>query len=68
MPKTEIKFENEMPIWQILSAGVKEALGRFSETPSIEFDVENAPEIPAYTSSSNVARPEINIDKSYFLY
>lgn len=63
--KTEIKFENEMPIWQILSAGVKEALGRFSETPSIEFDVENAPEIPAYTSSSNVARPEINIDKSY---
>lgn len=63
--KTEIKFENEMPIWQILSAGVKEALGRFSETPSIEFDVEDAPEIPAYTLNTSVARPEINVDKSY---
>ena len=63
--KTEIKFENEMPIWQILSAGVKEALGRFSETPSIEFDVEDAPEIPAYTPNTSVARPEINVDKSY---
>lgn len=63
--KTEIKFENEVPIWQILSAGVKEALGRFSETPSIEFDVEGAPEIPAFTNNQQVNKPEISVDKSY---
>lgn len=63
--KTEIKFENEMPIWQILSAGVKEALGRFSETPSIEFDVEGAPEIPAFTNKQNVEAPSISVDASY---
>ena len=27
--KSEIKFENEQPIWQILSASVKEALGKY---------------------------------------
>jgi len=63
--KTEIKFENEMPIWQILSAGVKEALGRFSETPAIDFDVTDAPEIPAFTKSHNFESPEVTVDKSY---
>ncbi len=63
--KTEIKFENEMPIWQILCAGVKEALGRFSETPSIEFDVDDAPDIPPFTPTRNVEKPEISVDRSY---
>ena len=31
--KTEIKFENEQAIWQILSASVKESLGKFSAMP-----------------------------------
>lgn len=34
--KTEIKFENEQAIWQILSASVKESLGKFSAIPSID--------------------------------
>lgn len=63
--KTEIKFENEMPIWQILSAGVKEALGRFSEIPVIDFDVEDAPEIPAYNPTSKIEAPKIGVDSSY---
>ena len=46
--KTEIKFENELPIWQILSAAVKESLGRFSVVPSIDFDTDDAPEIPIF--------------------
>ena len=46
--KTEIKFENELPIWQILSAAVKESLGRFSVVPSIDFDTDDAPDIPVF--------------------
>lgn len=45
--KTEIKFENEQAIWQILSAVVKETLGRFNAVPSIDFDTEGMPDIPA---------------------
>ena len=63
--KTEIKFEDEMPIWQILAAGVKEALGRFSEVPSIDFDNEDAPSIPAYNGHVEVHHPEIEVDPSY---
>ena len=63
--KTEIKFENEMPIWQILAASVKETLGRFSVVPSIDFDKEDAPEIPAFTLPHTTTPPSINIDHGY---
>ena len=63
--KTEIKFEDEVPIWQILAAGVKEALGRFSEVPAIDFDTQDAPEIPAYSGHVEVHRPEIEINPQY---
>jgi DNA mismatch repair protein MutL len=65
--KTEIKFENEMPIWQILSAAVKESLGRFSAVPSIDFDTDGAPVIPAFNKDShaNVKQPEIAVDTHY---
>ncbi len=64
--KTEIKFEDEVPIWQILSAGVREVLGRFSNVPLIDFDTEGAPEIPAYgTGAENPVPPTIDLDPSY---
>ena len=46
--KTEIKFENEQPIWQILSAAVKDAIGQFCEIPQIDFDTVGKPDIPVY--------------------
>ena len=63
--KTEIKFENELPIWQIISAAVKETLGRFSVVPSIDFDKEDAPEIPAISLPHTARTPEIALDNSY---
>lgn len=63
--KTEIKFENESPIWQILAAGVKESLGRFNEVPSIDFDREDAPEIPAFDGKRHLTQPKIDVDKTY---
>lgn len=63
--KTEIKFENEQPIWQILAAGVKEAVGRFSEVPTIDFDAEDAPDIPAFGQNRQVNVPKIDVDPHY---
>ena len=34
--KSEIKFENEQPIWQILVAAIKESLGKYNAVPSID--------------------------------
>ena len=47
--KTEIKFENEQAIWQILSAAVRESIGVFNDVPSIDFDTEDRPDIPVFT-------------------
>lgn len=63
--KSEIKFENEQPIWQILSASVKEALGKYSATPTIDFDMEDAPEIPTSKPGAHVVPPTVQVDKSY---
>lgn len=63
--KTEIKFENEQPIWQILSAAVKEALGKFNEVPTIDFDTEGAIDIPIHDPSKNTAQPRVNVNPSY---
>ena len=67
--KTEIKFENEQAIWQILSAAVKETLGRFNAVPSIDFDTEGMPDIPALdlaTYQSGPSRPPVtSIDPTY---
>lgn len=63
--KTEIKFENEQSIWQILSAAVRDALGRFCEVPAIDFDTEGRPDIPVFDPSRSVTPPSPSYNPSY---
>ncbi len=63
--KTEIKFENEQAIWQILSAAVKDAVGRFNDIPSIEFDTEGKPDIPVFGPGEDVQIPKVNVNPQY---
>jgi DNA mismatch repair protein MutL len=63
--KTEVKFENEHSIWQILNAAVRESLSKYAVTPSIIFDMEGAPDIPVLERNTQVATPEITIDSEY---
>ena len=46
--KTEIKFEEDSVIFQVLYACIKEALGRNSFGASIDFERGDMPEIPAF--------------------
>ena len=63
--KTEIKFENEQEIWQILSAAVKDAVGRFNDVPSIDFDTQGCPEIPVFNPQSETSAPKLNFNPQY---
>ncbi|MGI6815906.1 DNA mismatch repair endonuclease MutL [Bacteroides sp. KG123] len=63
--KTEIKFENEQAIWQILSAAVKESLGRFSAVPTIDFDTEDMPDIPAFEQTRPVEPPKVHYNADF---
>jgi DNA mismatch repair protein MutL len=64
--KTEIKFEDERAIWQILMASVREALGRFNIVPSIDFENEALVDIPVKSSSSGFPEmPGIKINTDF---
>ncbi len=55
--KTEIKFEDDSVLFQILYACVKEALGKSSFGDSIDFDREGVPEIPVISKNFDEFRP-----------
>ncbi len=64
--KTEIKFENEQAIWQILAAAVKESVGRFNDVTAIDFDTEGKPDIPVFDPSNRLTTaPKVNYDPDY---
>ena len=54
--KTEIKFEEDSVIFQVIFACVKEALGRHSFGAEIQFD--NVPEMPVFGKNYASFRPE----------
>lgn len=62
--KNEIKFENEQAIWQILTAAIRDSLGRFNAAPAIDFDVDDAPEIPVFNPDAT-ATHDVEIDDGY---
>ena len=67
--KTEIKFEDDSVVFQILYACIKEALGRNSFGESIDFDREGVPDIPAFGKNFDefrpVSEPQPGLDNSY---
>ena len=64
--KTEIKFENELAIWQMLQASVREALGKFNIVPSIDFDQAGSVDIPMpLRDYAQVQAPEIKVNPAY---
>lgn len=66
--KTEIKFENEQTVYQILLAAVRDAVGTFSGASAIEFDVEGKPDIPMLQPEgqpSDFAMPKVDFDPQY---
>lgn len=67
--KTEVKFEDDSVISQIVSACIKETLGRNSFGASIDFDREGAPELPVFGNDFEqyhpISEPKISTDPNY---
>ena len=67
--KTEIKFEDDAVIFQILYACVKETLGRNSFGASIDFNTEGATPLPqlgdSFEQYKEVSMPVIETDPGY---
>lgn len=65
--KTEIKFENEQTVWQILTAAVRDAVGMFNDMTAIEFDTEGQPDIPALSAmpQADISAPKVQYNPAY---
>ena len=62
--KTEIKFADEQTIFQILMASVREALGKFTLAPQIDFDAQGCIDIPL-PSDKPAVQPQVSFDPNY---
>ena len=63
--KTEIKFADEQTIFQILMASVREALGKFTLAPTIDFDTTGRIDIPLPSDNRPVSQPQMTVDPTY---
>ena len=64
--KTEIKFENERPVWQIIFTAVREALAKSNAVPSIDFETAGTIDIPVYNPFKEpAANPAVSVNKDY---
>ena len=63
--KTEVKFEDEQAVWQMLNAAVRESLSRFAVAPAIIFDTEGADNIPVLTRNTQINFTGVETDTAY---
>ncbi len=63
--KTEVKFEDERAIWQILLASVKKAIGKNNLSPSLDFDTEGVIDIPVLSKDTEIRQPAIDTNPAY---
>jgi len=63
--KTEIKFEHQQAIWQIMHAAIKQALGKNNVVPSIDFEQDANFHIPMRKGESPVKAPEITVNPAF---
>ena len=65
--KTEIKFEDEKAIWQMLMAMVRESLSKHAVVPTLDFSLEHPFDIPVYQKDAKtyVAPPTVTVDRHY---
>ncbi|MCF8345994.1 MAG: DNA mismatch repair endonuclease MutL [Bacteroidales bacterium] len=63
--KTEIKFENERSVWQILHAATREAIGKHNLSPTLDFSKEGIIDIPVMKKDQEISVPTENINRHF---
>ncbi len=64
--KTEVKFEDEQLLWQMLASAVASSLGKHNVTPMLDFEQDTTVEIPPYTGPrTDVSEPPAAVNPTY---
>lgn len=63
--KTEVKFSDERSIYHILGSAVKQGLGKYNISPSLDFERETSFDFTPVKDISTLKMPEISVNPSY---
>ncbi|HKK10735.1 MAG TPA: DNA mismatch repair endonuclease MutL, partial [Bacteroidales bacterium] len=63
--KTEVNFQDGMALYSVISSMIKEAIGKFNLSPSIDFDTEETMDLKPPKDPSNIPAPGIHVDPEY---
>jgi len=63
--KTEIKFQDEKLVYSVLRSAVKASLGKYSVTPSLDFNVEPTFDFKPPPKGQAILPPQIKINPDY---
>jgi DNA mismatch repair protein MutL len=63
--KTEVKFEDERSIYAVIRAAVRQALGKYNITPTLDFEAEMAFQIPVKKNITQLVQPTIKVNADY---
>ena len=63
--KTEIKFDDEQALWQIINAAVRESLGKLGVVPMMDFEIDSSMDIPVYKPGTSYKIPDIGVNPDF---
>ncbi len=63
--KTEVNFQDGAALYSVLMSVVKEGIGRFNLSPSIDFDTEQTMDLSPPKDPSRIQPPGIHVDPNY---
>lgn len=63
--KTEIKFQDEKMMYSVLRSAVKAALGKFSVTPSLDFEKDPSLDFMMPSKDTPINQPKLKLDPNF---
>lgn len=63
--KTEVKFEDDKSMYAIINSAVRNSLGKFNISPTIDFNQENSFNVPPLPKDKMVIEPKISVDPTF---
>ncbi|MDZ7774151.1 MAG: hypothetical protein U5L09_00340 [Bacteroidales bacterium] len=63
--KTEVNFQDGVPLYSMLVSVIKEGIGKFNLSPSIDFDIEQTMNLAPPKDPSQIKPPSIQVDPDY---
>lgn len=63
--KTEVNFQDARSIYAILHSAIRQSIGKFNLTPTLDFENEQALQIPPLPKDAVPRQPTITVDPNY---